>query len=376
LRRGPGAAEPASDDFFAAVGAGRETLPTVLKPSSSSGPRSPLAAAYAAPVAGAASLPEAANAPQWKVLEPPDGADPVPHQECHLNRRDDAWSLLAASVRGRLHAHQARWRDDAFAQTLADDWSCLAVADGAGSAPLSRVGARVACARGVAALAAALTGWRPRVDDSGAPPQDDLQRLQAALAGAARAARDGVAAEAERRGALVRDLHTTLLLLAHTPFGDADLLGAFQVGDGAIGLYSDPGRCLPLGIADHGAFAGETLFLTTPGLEDFERRTAFALPRGLRAVALMIDGVADDFFPAAQRLVHLFDGDPIPGLETPGGGPLRGVLLAAVGDPRGGQALAEWLQYEKRGSSDDRTLALLYRHHDRPGGPPPTGDGP
>ena len=40
---------------------------------------------------------------------------------------------------------------------------------------------------------------------------------------------------------------------------------------------------------------------------------------------------------------------------------MRGVLRAVVGEPRDGQALADWLQYEKRGSSDDRTLALLFR---------------
>jgi hypothetical protein len=35
----------------------------------------------------------------------------------------------------------------------------------------------------------------------------------------------------------------------------------------------------------------------------------------------------------------------------------RGILK----DPRDGQALLDWMRYEKRGSSDDRTLVLMYR---------------
>jgi hypothetical protein len=76
----------------------------------------------------------------------------------------------------------------------------------------------------------------------------------------------------------------------------------------------------------------------------------------------MTDGVADDFFPEKQRLVELFEGAPIRDLRTPEGQPLRGVLHGITADPRDGAALAGWLQYQKRGSSDDRTLVLLYRH--------------
>src|SRR5262249_36436136 len=154
---------------------------------------------------------------------------------------------------------------------------------------------------------------------------------------AARQARAAIGTEAQKRDRPLRDFHTTCLLLAHLPFGDADLVGALQVGDGAVSLYTGPGACLVLGDADRGTFASETHFLTTPGLEDdLERRIVFALPRGLRAVALMTDGVADDFFPEATRLVELFEGDPIADLKTADGAALRGILHGAVADPREG----------------------------------------
>jgi hypothetical protein len=75
----------------------------------------------------------------------------------------------------------------------------------------------------------------------------------------------------------------------------------------------------------------------------------------------MTDGVADDFFPEAERLAALFDGNPVLDLEASQGRALRGVVHEVLDNPRDGQALAEWLQYQKRGSSDDRTLLLLYR---------------
>ena len=37
--------------------------------------------------------------------------------------------------------------------------------------------------------------------------------------------------------------------------------------------------------------------------------------------------------------------------------------IIVLNDPRGESALVEWLGYEKRGSSDDRTLVVLYRQN-------------
>src|SRR5262249_24804927 len=107
--------------------------------------------------------------------------------------------------------------------------------------------------------------------------------------------------------------------------------------------------------------ASETHFLTTLGDNELQQRVRVTLLRDVRAVALMTDGVADDSFPESKRLIELLEGDPIADLKTPQGEPLRGLLHGLLAGPREGQALAEWLRYEKRGSSDDRTLVLLHR---------------
>jgi hypothetical protein len=304
-------------------------------------------------------MPPPPPTPQWKVLEPADRRDPVPHEEHHLEQRTDTWALIGASVRGKLHAHQGLWRDDAFAWGHTGEWTCLAAADGAGSAALARVGSRIACQESIKALLASLADWKLTPGDK--PTQDDLKRLRAAIAAAVRRALTAIDHESLRRDCNIRDFNTTCLLLVHAPFGEQHLVAALQVGDGAIALYSGNGTFEVLGDADHGEFGSETRFLTTPNIaEELELRTVFWLHAGLQAAAVMTDGVADDFFPESTRLIELFEGAPISELRTATGAPLAGVFQGVLLNPRGGQALVDWLRYEKRGSSDDRTLALLY----------------
>jgi hypothetical protein len=339
--------------------AGSGGAPFALGPRS--GPASPLANAYAQRSSSPAP-PRAPAAAVWLEREPEHSADPVPHREWRREARNDRWTLLGASVRGKLHAHQAMWRDDSFGWDRVDDWTCLAVADGAGSAPLSRIGSRVACRVGLDTLKTALAGWRPTPGDDGAPRQADLQKLRGLLVAAARRARAAVLCQADERRRPARDFHTTCLLVVHVPVGDRDLVGSLQIGDGAVGLYTGPGAGTVLGAADHGAFSSETCFLTAEySDEDLASRTVFAAPHGLRGLAVMTDGVADDFFPEAKRLVEVFDGDPVAELRAVDGEPLRGLFHGVIAEPRDGAALADWLRYEKRGSSDDRTLVLFYR---------------
>jgi hypothetical protein len=342
---------------FTGGGSGDDHGPVaVLGPRRSKRPPLPLASAYARSAASKASAPMAPAAPPvWEVREPLDSSDPVPHEACTSAERGGGWRLLAASVRGKLHAHSALWRDDAFAWEAVAPWTVIAAADGAGSAPLARVAARVACAEGVRALKEALAGRTP---DCGA---EQARRLREVLAEAARQAQQGVRREAANRGRPERDFYTTCLLVVHAPAPDGDVIGVLQVGDGAVALYAD-GECTVLGEADHGAYSSETRFLTTPHIEaEFAQRAVVAVSQGLRAVAVMSDGVSDDFFPEKKRLVELFDAAVIRDLADPRGGAVAGVLRGPARDPQEGRALIEWLRYEKRGSSDDRTLVLLYR---------------
>jgi serine/threonine protein phosphatase PrpC len=301
------------------------------------------------------------RAPEWKVLEPDDRADAVPHHLIGAKRFEWGWAVAAASRRGKLHAHRGLWREDAFAVSGKEPWSVIAVADGAGSARLSRVGSRVACETALRHLGDALPGGGLRAADTDAL-KEELAALREALAQAARLALEAVRAEAGGRGEPLEAFACTLLLAVHCPWRGQQLVGCLQVGDGAVALLGGAGELTLLGTPDHGDHSSETRFLTTRGVEEtLAHRTSFSVKPELRALAVMTDGVSDDFFPEEKRLGELFTGRAIGGMATRDGGAVDGILHGVVGDERPHRALSRWLEYERKGSSDDRTLVLLWR---------------
>jgi serine/threonine protein phosphatase PrpC len=307
----------------------------------------------------------ALQAPEWRVLEPDGGDDPVPHQVHHWDpEHAPGWSLAAASTRGRLHAHRGAWREDAYTFARQGAWSILAVSDGAGSASLSRVGSLTACERAVEELRVRLPAHPPRAVDEESLKAEALPGLRAQLANAGRAALNGLREVAATRGQPVEAFAATLLLAVLCPWDGGHLAAALQVGDGQIALLAqrpDGPAVTLLGEADHGIHSAETRFLTTGGVEQtLEHRVRFALPRHLHAVALMTDGISDDFFPEDRRLLEMFTADSLAPLAARDGAPLRGVLQAVACSADPGRALAEWTEYECKGSSDDRTLLLLW----------------
>ena len=282
--------------------------------------------------------------PLWQENEPADQTDIVAHMASDNQTSPDGWQMSAASVRGKLHAHRALWREDSFAlgsvENSAGSWSFCIVSDGAGSAPLSRVGSNVACQSAAGDLAGSLGDIEALSDDINA----DLPRVKAALVDAAVAALGAIRDEADKRSQPVSAFAATLLILVRRSVGAAQLCAAIQVGDGAIALDCASGLKL-LGAADHGQHSSETRFLTTSGMEDdFANRVKFSLPKDLRATLVVSDGVSDDYFPEDKRLIEVFEA----------------VAPLAKNADDAGAALLEWLGYEKKGSSDDRTLVLSW----------------
>lgn len=314
------------------------------------------------------AAPEPAK-PTWKEVEPDDPNDAVPHIDGVCYPLDEQWDLVAGSVRGKLHAHKAMYRDDAFASACVDGWHILVVSDGAGSAKLSRVGARVACDAAAGAMKTMLSGFKLSSGKGPQPPDRELLQLRSFLTLAMCEARDAIIREAHQRGISDRDLYCTLLLNIHTKWKeDMDLLAAIQVGDGAIGVHTGDGKCTLMGVADHGEYSGEVVFVTSFKQlieKPYDRRVLFAIKRDVRSVGLMSDGVSDDFFPEDTRLIELFVGDPIGEIRDSEGQPVKGVLHGVLREADPKDALLKWLKYEKKGSSDDRTLLLMYRKDKR-----------
>ena len=202
--------------------------------------------------------------PQWQEVEPAEQSDPTPHKINDAWVCPDGWQIAAASVRGKLHAHRGLWREDsfAFANIAAGSgvWSVVAVADGAGSSPLSRVGSRLACETALQDLQTSLGAIDQLKDDQDALIAEDLPRLREALVNSGVAALDAIRQQAQQRGKPLAAFAATLLILARREWQGAQLCAALQVGDGAIALLDANGLTLLGRSRSRTAFERNALF--------------------------------------------------------------------------------------------------------------------
>jgi hypothetical protein len=224
--------------------------------------------------------------------------------------------LLAASVRGRSHAHTGGFRDDDVALRVSADgaWNILAVADGAGSASHSRIGSRLATQVALEQAELGLAEQGPAAIDEllaqGAQAEIRAARtlrvlFYQALGKAALEAVKAIEQRAQEQGREARDYATTLLLAAHrhTPLGD--LVGTYWVGDGAIAALPRAGGLRLFGEPDSGEFSGQTRFLDPSAVRDADEimaRIDCAIMPSLEALLLMSDGVSDPRFASDVEL--------------------------------------------------------------------------
>ncbi len=326
----------------------------------------------------------------WRWLPPPTAPDATP-ESASLAVQGNGCRVAAARIRGKQHRHNAVFCEDWFEAAAAGPWTIIAVADGAGSRPLSRVGARASCQ-------AAIRSLTERLGNAGDGALADV------LEAAARDARRAVeAAWAERQGDTVGDgqrplvlgdFGATLLLAAYRP----GCLGALQIGDGAILAAAPDDSVRAVTVPEGGDYAGETEFLT-----DADHLPPPVLDRApIRHLLLTTDGIADIFLPAetgGQRLLAELRLNGVIGGDTAGGE--APVTIETIAGPEGERAipvrylaayaealgmpveslaarsdllnagrrsdstppevcLLEWLEgFTVRGAFDDRTLVLL-----------------
>ena len=322
----------------------------------------PSSAAAAAPAAAPAGASAAVEEPPRAAVWTEKPADPatflsaevaphVPELAAHAYVDGDVaavgipgWRAVGASRRGRLHAHQGRYREDALALASWPRGVVMAVADGAGSAPLSRVGAELAT-RTLAAHASDDAALARALDQGMQAAQERLVRL-AEASGVARSA-----------------LRCTLLAVALVDDGAGNArLASAQVGDGVVARVGRDGTVSRLGRGDSGEFSGEvSCFLPDPCAP--ERARASVAVGDARDVALVLvasDGIEDPFYPI-ERTGGLVARQLLGGVTEPAHNfqrqdPQPAPLLAA--DPSA--ALLAWLAFERRGENDDRTLAVLH----------------
>lgn len=271
-----------------------------------------------------------------------------------------AWTVIGQSVMGTSHERRSQPCQDAWAwkeingDPLGDQAGnhlCVAVADGAGSATHSDLGAKVAVATAVEQIAQRiaeisskskskseshknleLEGWR-------SPLLDVLENVQTALN-----------LTAQQQDITPRDLACTLLIMLWTPLGIATL----QVGDGAIVGRDQTGQMVALTQPHQGEYANQTIFVVEDAAADNAQFVTWPFSsEPLSHVALFSDGL--------QRLaLELPSGKPFSPFFDPLFGFLDQVKQTSMqGDA--GETLEKFLRSPRvtARTDDDLTLVLI-----------------
>ena len=324
------------------------------------------------PVAAPAPLPKAAT---WKVLPvnepwaPAEVAKEFPHLDRHNYFDHEAferivsadWRVIGASRRGRKQAHDSRFREDAIAFGCTPEMTVLTAADGAGSSKYSRIGSHVAvhsvvdeCLKGVAEL-------KDEEKKDGKKLEEALRKLLTAVVKQARLAAVEVA---EKSKLSPKEFRATLLTIIHFHDRGQELLLSNQVGDGAISVLLKDKTVKKFGESDSGEFSGEvSCFLTdSAAVEKAGNIQVLTDVQDVEAMFLCSDGIEDPFYPIEKKSDDIFRQWHV-GVEKPiDGFKIQPKQESIFAREAAAGALAEWLEFEKRGENDDRTILVMHRH--------------
>lgn len=280
--------------------------------------------------------------------------------------KPDGPILVAASKRGRSHAHEGKCRDDDFGLKYFDNsgWYVAVVCDGAGSAKFSRKGSELACTTMLGQIEVLLEkectqdtiAAISKSKDSGDP--DEAKKVKSFLyktIGTASFGAYKAIQEFSKTKGEIKDFATTLLSIVAKKFEFGWFIGSYWVGDGAIGVYNKQQYVELLGTPDSGEFAGQTRFLTMNDVWEsntFYGKLKYCIKDEFSAVILMTDGVSDPKFDAESNLEKIEKWDEF-------WQDISNAVALSRGNPVLTEQLLNWLDFWSPGNHDDRTIAML-----------------
>ncbi len=259
-----------------------------------------------------------------------------------------------------MHANGGTHREDSLAFDAHDRATVLCVSDGAGSCQHSRIGSHVAAHRVVEMLLAVTE----KVDLAIAADATKLKEyLTARVTEAVLAATDALLELAKKSGCAPKDFRCTLLTALHYRGEKHELLFTNQIGDGAICLLRTDKTTARLGASDSGTHSGEVSCFVP---DDCARMKAKAVDvisdvAPIECVLLCSDGIEDPFYPLEKQAADIFRQyyagvtQPLKDFKAQPTQPAPLLQESAA------WGLAQWLEFEKRGENDDRTVAVLHR---------------
>lgn len=276
--------------------------------------------------------------------------------------------MVAASQRGRSHAHEGKARDDDFQlfYDIDNEWYIVAVADGAGSAKSSRKGSQIATQVAVEVCKTQISehneefckliqGFSEDKSDENRKKFGDY--LYTIVGTSIFKAYKAIENEAITVGKPLKDFSTTLIFSISKKFSFGWFVGAFWVGDGGIGIYNKDTQFLKvLGESDGGEFAGQTRFLTMPEIindTEIYRRLRFDIVEDFTALVLMSDGITDPKFETDANLLKIEKWDEL-------WQDLSNEVDLSDDNEASADQLLKWLDFWSPGNHDDRTIAILF----------------
>ncbi|MEJ7767044.1 MAG: PP2C family serine/threonine-protein phosphatase [Chitinophagaceae bacterium] len=282
--------------------------------------------------------------------------------------------ILVSCKRGRSHANVGSFNEDDFEfSDLQSGWSLVVVADGAGSAKISRKGSSLACNSVVEYFRQdqannSFTEFDQLLlqfkNNTGEETLNKMnQFVYKYLGGAAWYAHTKLKDFAAEAAVELKDLNSTLIFTLFKKFDIGYALLSFGVGDCPIAvLNKNVSEVVLMNWIDVGDYGGGTRFITMPNIfqnEKFATRFNFKLVNDFSYLVMMSDGIYDAKFVVESKLADInkwkeFLND----LDGKNDDKIRVELSAENAEIT--SQLSAWMDFWSQGNHDDRTLAIIF----------------
>ncbi len=308
----------------------------------------------------------------WKNLES-DRNDPY-WKEDNITQFApiDGRHILVSCKRGRAHANVGSFREDDFAfKDLDTGWSLVVVADGAGSAKISRKGSAIACNSVVEYFtgnAESMKAFDELLQQHGNNGGNDTQKklnhfVYNELGKAAFYVHKKLEDFAKNAAVTLKDLSTTLIFTLFKKYEVGYAFLSFGVGDCPIAvLNKDVSEVTLMNWIDVGEFGGGTRFITMPEIfqnEKFATRFGFKLINDFSYLFMMSDGIYDPKFVVEANLPDIEKWKEFLA-DLDGKNEDKIKVELHPGNKEITNQLSTWMDFWSQGNHDDRTLAIVF----------------
>jgi hypothetical protein len=200
-----------------------------------------------------------------------------------------SWKIVSASVKGLSHERNNLPCQDASLWRVVYGILIVAVADGAGSAKFSDLGAKVAVESALDYLESIISHNYCSSETDDVNPRNKvfnhiLTSWDSVSVDVARQAYEAVQHEAIESNLPIRDLASTLMVVIASENG----IATFQIGDGSVVVNTFDNRYIALTVPPQTEYINETLFLvSSSAIEQMQIKTF----EKVKQLAIMTDGI-------------------------------------------------------------------------------------